>query len=343
ENLETSSECSDPSAVLAVVINEVDSDTPGADTAEFVELFGSPNTPLDGLVLVLFNGSNDLSYAAFDLDGFSTDASGFFLAGNSSLTPDLTFSDGLLQNGADAVALYRGNASDFPNSTAVTTANLQDAVVYDTNDADDAGLLVLLNSGQPQVNESGGGDPAAHSSQRIPNGDGGQRNTSTYTQIPPTPGAINAGPPELAEIFEIQGSGAASPFDGQVVTTEANVVTAVSPDGFFMQTPEARSDGDPLTSDGIFVFTGSAPTVGDLVDVTGQVVEFFAFTEFSNNPTVTVTGTGTLPAPVVFDAATPSPDPTTPSCGIDNFECFEGMLVQVTGGAVGTGNQHFGT
>ena len=63
-----------PPVPTNVIINELDSDTPGADTAEFVELYdgGAGNTPLDGLVVVLFNGSSDQSYAAFDLDMFST-------------------------------------------------------------------------------------------------------------------------------------------------------------------------------------------------------------------------------------------------------------------------------
>ena len=42
-----------------VKINEVDSDTPGTDALEFIELTdgGIGNTPLDGLVVVLYNGS----------------------------------------------------------------------------------------------------------------------------------------------------------------------------------------------------------------------------------------------------------------------------------------------
>lgn len=146
------------------------------------------------------------------------------------------------------------------------------------------------------------------------------------------------------EIFDIQGSGAASPFDGQVVTTEGNVVTAVNAGGFFMQTPDARADGDVDTSDGIFVFTGAAPAVavGDLVDVTGEVVEFFDFTEFTNGPTVTVVGTGPLPAPVIFDANVPSPNRMAPSCAIE-LECYEGMRISMPEGIVGSGNQEFGS
>ena len=354
-NLAASTDCPDPSAGPSspVVINEVDADTPGTDVAEFVELFdgGTGNTPLDGLVLVLFNGSDDASYQSYDLDGQSTDADGYFvLCGNAANVNncdlDVSPNSNLIQNGTDAVALFAGDASDFPNDTPVTTTNLIDAIVYDTADSDDPALLVLLNAGQPQVDENGNFNSANESNQRIPNGSGGARNTDTYTQLLPTPGAENVEPPSaVAEIFEIQGAGLSSPLVGSVVTTNDNVVTALAPDGFFMQTPTSRSDNNPNTSDGIFVFTGSAPgvSVGDIVDVTGEVIEFFEFTEFSNGPTVTVDtpGGGTLPAPVVFDANTPSPDPNTPSCSINNFECFEGMRVQINDGFVSAPNQRF--
>ncbi|MCA9955686.1 MAG: lamin tail domain-containing protein, partial [Anaerolineales bacterium] len=142
-----------------VIINEVDSDTDGTDVLEFVELYdgGFGNTPLDGLAVVFFNGNGDTSYAAYDLDGFSTDANGYFLLGNADVvpTPSIVFASNGLQNGADAVALYQDDAANFPNGTAITTTNLLDALVYDTNDADDAELLTLLNAGQPQVNEGG--------------------------------------------------------------------------------------------------------------------------------------------------------------------------------------------
>ena len=155
-----------------------------------------------------------------------------------------------------------------------------------------------------------------------------------------------SGPPPTpeVEIFEIQGAGPASPFDGSVVTTLNNVVTALAPNGFFMQTPAGRSDFDVDTSDGIFVFTGGAPAVaiGDAVDVTGEVNEFFGFTEISNSPLVTVVGTEALPLAVNFDATVPSPDPTAPSCAIE-YECYEGMLVEIIDGTVTGPNQRFGS
>jgi len=148
------------------------------------------------------------------------------------------------------------------------------------------------------------------------------------------------------EIFDIQGSGNASPYANLAVITLGNSVTAVGSNGFAMQTPDDRADGNVDTSDGIFVFTGSAPTVavGDLVNVTGEIEEFFGFTEFTNNPIVDVVG-ALLPlpvTPVVFDAATPSPDPASSSCAIE-YECYEGMLVEIANGTVTGPNQRFGS
>ncbi|MEY3398788.1 MAG: hypothetical protein RL220_1382, partial [Bacteroidota bacterium] len=174
-----------------IVINEVDSDTPGTDMMEFIELFGPANTSLDGYVLVLFNGLNDQSYSAYDLDGFSLDANGFFVAGNSGvLNVDLNISNNIMQNGADAVALYTGNSSSWPNGSVLSTSNLIDAVVYDTDDADDIQLL-NLTPGQPQVNESGNLFPTEHSIARVPDG-GAALETVTYVAQLPTPGFSNS-------------------------------------------------------------------------------------------------------------------------------------------------------
>jgi hypothetical protein len=137
------------------VINEVDADTPGTDTLEFIEIFWTPNTALDGYVVVLFNGSSDISYGAYDLDGFSTDANGFFILGNSAVFPEITFAGNFLQNGQDAVAIYLDDATNFPNGTAITATNLVGGVVYDTDDADDAGLLAVIGGIQYNENEFG--------------------------------------------------------------------------------------------------------------------------------------------------------------------------------------------
>jgi DNA/RNA endonuclease G (NUC1) len=236
-----------PPVASNVIINEVDADTPGTDTAEFVELFdgGVGNTPLDGLVVVFFNGSSDLSYAAFDLDGFSTDANGYFTLGNAPGS-DLGFAGNLLQNGADAVALYAGNASSFPTNTPVTTSNLQDAIVYGTDDPEDPGLLALLNAGQPQANESD-----TQSSQRCPNGSGGARNTSTYAQGAPTPDGPNACAPPVTPsnsvivISQIYGGGgnAGATYHNDYVELYNRGTAAVDIGGWSLQYASATGNG----------------------------------------------------------------------------------------------------
>ena len=224
-------------AIPFVIINEVDSDTPLTDVAEFIELYdgGVGNTDLSGLIVVLFNGNGDISYDAIDLNGYSTDVNGYFVIGSTGMGTDIEKSpgsSGWLQNGADAVALYVGDLSDFPNGTPVTTLNLIDALVYDTNDSDDTGLLVLLNEDEPQVNEGEYASSDLFSMQRIPNGTGGQRNTSTYDMTLPTPDAEN-------EFGNITWSGASSNdwhtianWDFGVPTASTNVIIPANPTNY---------------------------------------------------------------------------------------------------------------
>ncbi|WP_456868194.1 endonuclease/exonuclease/phosphatase family protein [Galbibacter sp. BG1] len=187
-----------------VLINEIDADTEGTDIAEFVELYdgGVGNSSLDGLTLVFYNGSNNLSYQTYSLDGYTTDANGYFVLGNDGVpNVSLVFGSNGLQNGADAVALYQANSNDFPNGTEVTTTNLIDAVVYDTNDSDDVELLVLLNENQPQINEGFNGNKDFHSLQRYENGSGGLKNTESYVAAIPTPGARNTNATEQINLL----------------------------------------------------------------------------------------------------------------------------------------------
>ena len=324
-----------------ILINEVDADQVSTDAAEFVELYdgGSGNTDLTGLSLVLFNGSDDASYLAFDLDGFATDSDGYFVVCGDAANVvncdlDVAPNTNLIQNGADAIALYTDDAINFPNDTPVTISNLVDAIVYDTSDSDDAGLLVLLNAGQPQVNERGGGNGTAHSNQRCPNGSGGARNTGTYEQFLPTAGAENVcvAPALSVKIHEVQGSGASSPLAGATVVIEGIVVGDFQGggdgvngdlDGFFVQEEDADADGDPATSEGIFVFDGSSPVVdvaiGDKVRVEGPVSEFFGLTEITSLSGVSVVSKGNF-LPTAAQAS-------LPVTAADAFEAVEGMLV----------------
>ncbi len=137
---------------------------------------------------------------------------------------------------------------------------------------------------------------------------------------------------ERLEIWRIQGSGDASPVAGRVVVTGPNVVTVAGPSGFAIQTPPARADGDPATSDGVWVYTGAPPPVepGDLVEVTGTVQEFHGLTEIAGGPSVSVVGRAALPPPVVLGPEFPPPD----GDGTE-LERVEGMLVAVAGTVTG--------
>lgn len=80
---------------------------------------------------------------------------------------------------------------------------------------------------------------------------------------------------DLTTIAEIQGSGDSSPLEGQSVGVEG-VVTAVVDipnKGFYLR--DIVADGDPLTSDGIFVKTGGADSslVGQTVCLGSEVAE----------------------------------------------------------------------
>lgn len=175
-------------------------------------------------------------------------------------------------------------------------------------------------------------------------------------------------PPEPHTIMEIQGHGARSAFAGSgttlgttyVVTPSSghqNIVTAVGPKGFFIQ--DTIGDNDATTSDGIYVYIGTAPavTVGDLVSVTGRVQEFSGSTEIAGAPAYSVVGhdDNSVPAPYDLTANLPSTDPSTGLCtaagstvvvpsadGLTrndgyqaaNFACLDGMLVKMSHGIV---------
>jgi predicted extracellular nuclease len=157
-------------------------------------------------------------------------------------------------------------------------------------------------------------------------------------------------------IHDIQGTSHISSFNGQKVADVAGIVTTLKSNGFYLQDPNA--DNDNSTSEGIFVFTSTAPTVqvGDSILVGGTVTEFrpggatspnLTTTQITNPtivklssgntlPTVTILGNGgrTIPTSVIdndtignIETGTTNFDPAQD--GIDFYESLEGMLVQV--------------
>jgi hypothetical protein len=180
------------SGYAQLFINELDSDTPGVDDKEFVEIRSiTPFFPLDGYVIVFFNGSStsttgNRSYFAIDLDGLATDINGLISIGNLAVSPVPTriFSNNVIQNGADGVAIYLGNGSDWPLNTLANNINLIDALVYDTSDPPATELMSLLGV-SIQINENANGLGTTQSIQR--------RNDGTYEVKTPTPGVHNDG------------------------------------------------------------------------------------------------------------------------------------------------------
>lgn len=175
-----------------VVINEIDADTAGADTLEFLELkSATPSFSLNGYVLVFFNatstGTGALSYLAIDLDGYSTDANGIFVIGNAAVTPSPSISipSNSIQNGPDAVAVFLGNASDFPINTTPTATNLVDAVAYANSTTVVATTLMSIFGLTQSQDEAANINVTIESIQR--------KNDGTYETKAPTPGINNDG------------------------------------------------------------------------------------------------------------------------------------------------------
>ena len=159
---------------------------------------------------------------------------------------------------------------------------------------------------------------------------------------------------DIIPIYAVQGSGMTSPFANQQVRTQG-IVTAVDSNGYYIQ--DANGDGNSATSDGVFIFTSTAPTgvaIGDLIQVTGTVTEFVAgtgalsVTEINSPTALTVVSTGnTLPAPVVIgeDGILP-PTENGPGNGFGNalafYESMEGMRVTVQAPLVVQDTNSFG-
>jgi len=123
-------------------------------------------------------------------------------------------------------------------------------------------------------------------------------------------------------IYSIQGSGATAAITGAVTTQGVVVGDYEGPSptlrGFFLQ--DLSGDGDPATSDGIFVFNGNNDSVnlGDVVRVTGTAGEFQGQTQVSASSIVNC-GSGTV-TPV---------DVMMPFSAVDEPERYEGMLVRL--------------
>ena len=282
-------------------INELHYDNEGADTGEFFEVRVAAGTDVSAMSVELYNGDNGAMY-------------GRSLLANRTPTSDGTYDYYKLnflgiQNGSpDGLALVdNGEVIEFLSYEGTFTATTSTATGLTS---EDIGVF------------EDGSTPVGFSLQR--NEDGTWSAPSENTG-----GAANTegdpGPDATAvKISEIQGQGGDSLLLGQSVSVTA-VVTYVTTDGFFLQEEDIDADGDLLTSEGIFVFTGGGDLVslGDVMTVTGTVDEFFGLTQIVETSTEFVTTTTVMPTPATI---TLSPDMAI------NYEAYEGMQVLVESG-----------
>ena len=196
---------------------------------------------------------------------------------------------------------------------------------------------------------------------RFTNSDAQPQTASCSISVSVTPSAMNA------RIHDIQGAAHISPLNGKAVSQVPGIVTAVRSNGFNLQDPQP--DSDPATSEALFVFTNTAPTVqvGDSVIVGGTVAEFRPGNDPTNltqteidSPAITIVSTGNaLPPPVILGAggrAIPSGavDASAPGNvetggafnpavnAIDFYESLEGMRVQFNNAVVVGPTNKFG-
>ncbi len=139
--------------------------------------------------------------------------------------------------------------------------------------------------------------------------------TSNYVwSFATTPGTTCPTPINtLRAIGEVQGSDAASPFNGQKVTVRGTVTGKYALTGFFVQS----SDGITTTADGIFVNSTTSVNIGDAVQVNGTIGEANTLTQLTS-AAVAVCGTPSPIAPTIVTL--PVPAGTT-------LELYEDMLV----------------
>ncbi|MEP7002962.1 MAG: ExeM/NucH family extracellular endonuclease [Chloroflexota bacterium] len=127
-------------------------------------------------------------------------------------------------------------------------------------------------------------------------------------------------------IHTVQGSGLTSPMVGATVTVQGVVVgdyqTPSQFGGFYLEEEDTDWDADPATSEGIFVFSTTAVSAGDVVRLTGNVTELVSgtssLTELTGVSGVTVCASGAAVTPTEI---------ALPVANLSDFERYEGMLV----------------
>lgn len=309
-----------------VQISELAVSTTGTDW-EFLELSGTAGTSLDGLQLVQIGATGDV-LSTVDLTGGVIGESGFYLAASTQaettfgVAGDQSLANNTFANVSSSFLLVQGAGTLAGDLDADDDGTLDAPLTVVDGVALTAGDSPLLYT-DAVVGPDGSYLPAG--AERQTDGSFAMTSFADSTTYSPTAGAIAPPPPPppvgTSLISTIQGDGAATTLAGATVTVEA-VVTAVVSNGFYLQEEDSDADGNAATSEGIFVYTGGAPSVAllDVVSTTGVVSEFFDFTEITAD-TYTVLGT-------VMDLPTAA-EISLPFTADINLEAVEGMRVTV--------------
>ncbi len=304
-----------------VFINEIHYDNAGDDTGEAIEVAGPAGTDLTGWSLVLYNGTGGATYSTTALTGVIPDQAGGFGAVSYPINGIQNgFPDGVALVDASATVLqflsYEGDmtATNGPAAGLAST----DIGVTEPSSTPAGSSLALVGTGRTYGDFRWAVATASSFGTTNP----GQ--AFEEPQPPVDPCAV----PVSHLIGEVQGTGTASPLEGQAVTVEGVVVGDFRGSdrlgGVFLQ----QADGDPATSDGLFVPapTAAALGVGDVVRVTGTVSEQFGLTQLASVSSIGDCG----------DAATPAPAVLSLPAGTDERERLEGMLIALAGPVTAT-------
>lgn len=148
------------------------------------------------------------------------------------------------------------------------------------------------------------------------------------------------------QISSIQGPGAVSPLAGYTVDVEAVVVGnfqgASRLSGFYIETPPSEQDGNPATSEGVFIFSSTPVTIGDRVRVRGNVAEFASSTGPATSHLTEVGSVSSVQVCTSNELLPPPIDVTLPIDDQSQWERYEGMLVSFNQQLVVTGNFSLG-
>lgn len=176
------------------MINEVDYDNPGTDTAEFLELYnpGTTSFSLSNVSVVLVNGANSSSYLTTSLASLTSLAPGEYVVMGttpvvSALPPavrSLTFSmaSDNIQNGApDGVAVVSGA------TTVLDSLSWEGATTWDAGT-----ISIPLQEGAASTAMLADSATDGGSIARVPNGSDTNVNATDFVFVgTPTPGARN--------------------------------------------------------------------------------------------------------------------------------------------------------